>query len=320
MLVRNDNYIDFERRFRDLTKEELEASESIASLVEHDVLRADGWAEVLCHPRVVLLAEAGSGKSEEMRQQVVRLRNEGRPAFCLDLTSLNKSPPTDLMDPEEEASFRAWKSDETSTAWFFLDAVDELKLTRGKLEHALIRLSRETSGLLHRMHVVISSRPSDWRPVLDMAIFKAKLPIMALERRTAPEPDEVFLAAIREEAVRHDPGPAAKGAADGPRTVVLLPLSDKQIETFARQLGVVDAAAFLAEIRRQEAWSFARRPLDLTELAETWATLGRLGKRVDQHEGNINAKLRDDGERPDQDVLSDTRAREGANASPLSWR
>ena len=215
MLVRNDNYIDLERRFRDLTKEELEASESVASLVEHDVLRADGWAEVLCHPRVVLLAEAGSGKSEEMRQQVVRLRNEGRPAFYLDLTSLDKSPPTDLMDPEEEASFRAWKSDETSTAWFFLDAVDELKLTRGKLEHALIRLSRETSGLLHRMHVVISSRPSDWRPVLDMAIFKAKLPIVALERSTAPEPDEVFLAAIREEAVRHDPGPAAKGEADG---------------------------------------------------------------------------------------------------------
>lgn len=309
--MHKDDYIYLDRRFRDLTKKELETPESLASLNDRDFLPADGWPEILRHPRVVLLAEAGSGKSEEMRQQMMRLRGEGRPAFYLDLVSLDDDAPTNLMDPEEEASFLAWKVDKTSTAWFFLDAVDELKLTQGKLERALNRLLREASGLLHRIHVVMSSRPSDWRP-RDMATFKAKLPIVAFETSMAPAPDEVFLAAIRDEDVRRDPDPMPTVGVDGPRTVILLPLSERQIETFARRRGIADAAAFLAEIRRQDAWAFARRPLDLSELAQTWTTLGTLGKRVEQHEANIKAKLRDDGERPDQDVLSDTRAREGA--------
>lgn len=316
--MHRNNYVYLDRRFRDLTKEELEAPESLASLNSREYLPADGWPEILRHPRVVLLAEAGSGKSEEMRQQVLRLRDEGQCAFYLDLASLDDAMPMDLMDPIEEASFLAWKGDDTSTAWFFLDAVDELKLTQGKLERALNRLSKETNGLLHRMHVVMSSRPSDWRPSLDMMTFEAKLPIVPLERGKAPASDEVFLAAINTEGTKRDPGLPPPVEAGEPRTVILLPLSKSQIKTFAHQRGIEDAAAFLAEIHKQDAWSFARRPLDLSELIQTWATLGSLGKRVEQHEANIKAKLRDDEGRPDQDVLSDTRAREGSERLALA--
>ena len=44
---------------------------------------------------------------------------------------------------------------------------------------------------------------------------------------------------------------------------MMLPMSDKQIECFAQQRGMQDVGAFLAAIRSHDAWTFARRPLDL---------------------------------------------------------
>lgn len=315
-----EDHIDLDRRFRDLTKDELASPESLASLNEWDVLRPDGWPELLRHPRVVLLAEAGSGKSEEMQHQARQMVNQGQHAFYLDLVSLYDDKPTEIMLPKKVEAFQAWKADGTSTAWFFLDAVDELKLRQGKLEKALTRLAKETDGHLHRMHVVVSSRPSDWRPTFDMAIFKSKLPLVTFERSMAPAPtpEEAFLTALPDEGAPRRQEPEPEIVAVEPRTVILLPLSGKQIEAFARRRGIGDVSAFLAEIDRQDAWVFARRPLDLSDLARTWATLGTLGRRLDQHETNIAAKLRDDGERPDQNVLSDARAREGSERLALA--
>jgi hypothetical protein len=54
----------------------------------------------------------------------------------------------------------SWRGDDQATAFFFLDAVDELKLTEGKLERALRRLAKEIDGL----------RPFDWQPSTDMTI------------------------------------------------------------------------------------------------------------------------------------------------------
>ena len=98
----------------------------------------------------------------------------------------------------------------------------------------------------------------------------------------------------------------------------MLPMSDSQIKVFAEQCGVTDAAAFLAEVARQNAWDFARRPLDLTDLIANWTNSGRLGARAGQHEANVTAKLKDDPERPDRDVLTDTKARLGVERLALA--
>ena len=47
-------------------------------------------------------------------------------------------------------------------------------------------------------------------------------------------------------------------------------------------------------------------------MIEIWRSEGSLGTRARQHEANVTAKLKDDPDRPDRDVLSDTRARFGA--------
>ncbi len=301
---------------------ELEDVELLVSLDKHGFGSTIGWSELLKHDRVILLAEAGAGKSREMKEQVKRLVGEGRFAFCVPLESLGSEPLAHLLSAPDERRFDAWKADNEAPGWFFLDAVDELKLTGGKLDLALLRFSREIDGHLGHVRVIVSCRPSDWRSSLDLATVRNRLPVPDRTGEIPSRPPyDVFIEALKRDHVetpcvnrelKELPG------RDGVLTVAMLPMSDRQIKVFAEQSGVTDAAAFLTEVTRQDAWDFARRPLDLTDLIANWTNSGRLGTRAEQHEANVTAKLKDDPERPDRDVLTDIQARFGAERLALA--
>jgi len=309
-------YINLDRRFAELSDKELEDPDSLAVLAEHRLGGTHGWEELLTGQRVVLLAEAGAGKTREMSEQAVRLRSQGKYAFFLPLEGLHRESLAALLSADVEKEFAAWKSS-SAPAWFFLDAVDELKLTEGKLERALQRLAKELDGQIMRTHVVVSCRPHDWRPNFDLATFRRLLPLPdAVSERIVPA-EEAFLAPLRR--TNEIPGVAkAERSASEFKTVILLPLSTKQISTFAQESGVSDTQAFLSELQRQDAWIFARRPFDLIELLQTWSAEGRLGTRAEQHFANVRHRLRDDPERPDQGVLSDDKAQRGAKRLALA--
>ena len=316
------SFIDVQRRFHDLTEEDLEETESLLAWSEYDFGPAVGWSDLLEDDRVVLLAEAGAGKTMEMAEQAKRLVGEGRFAFFVPLESLDRQPIADLLSVADEERFDTWKTNGRETAWFFLDAVDELKLTDGKLARALHRLSKAIDGHGHRARIIISSRPGDWRSQLDLTTVRAKLPVPTRTPETASRPpDEVFLEALRRESRktsgdhREEEASSKQGTV---RTVAMLPMSDRQITLFAERSGVGDAPEFLSEVARRKAWSFARRPLDLAELIEIWRSEGRLGTRARQHEANVTAKLKDGPDRPDRDVLPDTQARGGAERLALA--
>jgi hypothetical protein len=311
-------YVDLSRRFRDLTTDELEAPEVLAWMNESSFLRGLSWSDLLAHPRVVLLAEAGSGKTVEMREQAAALRARGKPAFFLALESLAREPPEVQLRPPERQALEAWKVDGQSTAWFFLDAVDEMNLVDGKLERALGRLASTVDGGLHRVHVVISSRPTDWRPVIDMATLQEALPIVVPQPIREVDADEIFLSALREPSANKQGETEQVGAEAGPRVVVLLPLSERQIVLLAQSVGIADTTALVAEIRRRDAWTFARRPLDLTALFMSWQAEKKLGTRAELHLANVIGKLRDDPGRKDRGVLSAERARCGAERLALA--
>ena len=319
-------FIDLKRRFRDLRDAELDHPEF--ENTEHFALDAwglgssIGWSELLEHPRVVLLAEAGAGKTRELSEQAKRLVEEGRQALFVPLESLDREPLKGLLPPRDEERFAAWKADVNALGWFFLDAVDELKLTDGKLDRALLRLSRDIDGQLDRVRIIVSCRPSDWRSSLDLTTIQSRLPV--LERRgeiVAPTSVEVFMAALQHapvEPVRFSHRQPTDPTSNVVRTVAMLPMNDDQIMEFAQRSGVTDANTLLEEIAKENAWDFARRPLDLADLISSWRKSGRLGTREDQHEANVTAKLRDDPERPDHDVLTDSAARIGAESLALS--
>src|SRR6185312_10691148 len=77
-----DNFIELDRTFRDLAISDDEGDEA-------KMVRLWGretptrWADLLTEPRVIILAEAGSGKTEEIRHVCRRQRRDGTPAFFL---------------------------------------------------------------------------------------------------------------------------------------------------------------------------------------------------------------------------------------------
>ena len=143
-------FVDLQRRFHELTDSELEDIDELVTWSGFEFGPDIGWSELLEFARVILLAEAGAGKTIEMQQQANRLAGEGRFAFFIPLESLNQDPIADILSPAEEKRLDQWKANGREPAWFFLDAVDELKLTEGKPDRALNRLSRAIDGHLDR--------------------------------------------------------------------------------------------------------------------------------------------------------------------------
>ena len=149
-------FVDLSRRFEYVNPANTQTSEDTQTSLAGQRRPAVGWLELLQHRRVVLLAEAGSGKTREMREQARRLQADGHAAFFVALESLGSEEFTTLLSRAECRTFDAWRSSDSTNAWFFLDAGDELKLVRGRLDRALTRLSNAIDGLLHRTHIVLS--------------------------------------------------------------------------------------------------------------------------------------------------------------------
>uniref|UniRef100_UPI0040577885 hypothetical protein n=1 Tax=Candidatus Electronema sp. TaxID=2698783 RepID=UPI0040577885 len=320
MVTTQKKFIELDRRFRNITEKELENPELLAAFGEqlYD-LKTDDWAKLLESRRVVLLAEAGSGKTEEMREQASKLKAQGKYAFYADLASLAKESLQSLLSAEDEKTFNQWKEKYDTPACFFLDSVDELKLTQGKLKLALNRFSKDIAGQITRAHVIISCRPSDWKFDLDLKAVQETISAPPAAANFAGlTGEELFIAAFRRDEGTQQEHDKSADKPDEVRTVIMLPLTRRQIETYARSCGVQDAAAFMKELQRQEAWRFANRPLDCGNLVHLWNVKGKLGRLQEQHEANIAAKLKDDPERPDNDQLTPEDARAGAERLALA--
>src|SRR5277367_4914196 len=79
------------------------------------------WEDALAHPCVVLLGEAGMGKTAELRAQAHRLPTQGRAAFFLRVEALAEDG-VQLAIEGDSDEFEQWKQG-VAEAWFFLDSV-----------------------------------------------------------------------------------------------------------------------------------------------------------------------------------------------------
>jgi hypothetical protein len=103
------------------------------------------WNELLAHRRVILLAEASSGKSEEFRNQQRALSLQGKPAFFIRLEELADQGFEAALDPGNAEAFAKWCGG-TEWAYFFLDSVDEARLNRKSFDTALKKFARDLVG------------------------------------------------------------------------------------------------------------------------------------------------------------------------------
>jgi len=300
-----------QRTFRDLSREEAADVEMTSMLARMEWSGTLGWDVLLESRRVLIISEAGAGKTYECRVRQQVLWRRGESAFYLDLAQLATNNLRDLLSADEEIRLEAWLAAQSDVATFFLDSIDELKLTLGSFETALKRLSKAIAGQLGRVRIVITTRPI----AVDLQLIQQHLPV--------PEPVELIasgdaFADIAMGRQRKDSSQEGRKAAPIWRNVALMPLSHDQIRELVAIKGIDDADALLADIRARNAEDFARRPQDLIELCADWREHRRIRTHREQVAHNIQVKLKPRTDRRESAQLSPDKALEGASRLALA--
>lgn len=261
-----------ERTFQDIPDEKIGEADQQTFLIGLGWARGTTWGDLLRSHRVLVVSEAGAGKTYECCTQAERLWTAGEPAFFIELAALATEELRSLLEADEEARLDAWLASQSDVATFFLDSIDELKLTLGSFERALKRLKKCIGNQLHRARIVITTRPIPF----DEQLVRKILPVPPAP---SSEPSEETFAKIamgdhQEQRDDKDTDSPAEW-----RSVALMPLSDEQIVEFSRGQGINDPHRLLEDLQRRNAQEFARRPQDLIELCADW----REHKRIRTH-------------------------------------
>lgn len=268
----SDDYIELGRTFHELSLKSQDSDEFDYHNLHFG--KSLSWQDILVGYRTVILSEAGSGKTEEIRHAAQTLRKERKPAFFLRLEHV--ADDFDIAFEEGNlAEFEQWLSSDED-GWLFLDSVDEARLREPQdFERAVRRFGSRLSAVMQRAHIIITSRGSAWRPMTDLKLCKQQLryvkPVSLNEENplanTTDEQDNYF------------------------RIVALDDLGGLQVEKFVRAKGISDPKPFLDAIERVDGWSMAARPDDLSELVEYWNKNKRIGNRLELMQSSISRRL-----------------------------
>ncbi|MFK4075236.1 NACHT domain-containing protein [Ectopseudomonas khazarica] len=301
-----DEYIPLDRTFHELTLG-TGASDDVdltRRLGHGEVLR---WPNLLSEYRVILLSEAGSGKTEEIRSTARKLRQDGTSAFFVRIEHISQN----FEDAFEEGSFeefRTW-AESGEEGWLLLDSVDEARLRDPKdFERAIRKLGRLLSGVLQHVHIVITGRTTAWRAKTDLLLCRAALPYRPAENASDECALEEEARGVATQKVEASTPPTAPF-----KIVALDDLHGTQIDTFLRGKKVQDSKAFRDALDRKDAWSLTTRPQDLAELIEFWNDQKRIGSRFELMQSSIVRRLEErDQDRSEARPIATKRLRLGA--------
>ena len=265
------------------------------------------WDQLLKSQRILIVSEAGAGKTYECESKAEELFTRGEPAFFLSLESVASSGVVATLFGDERTRFNDWLASSSQVAYFFLDSIDELQLVHRSFKDALRRFAHEIRGALGRATVVITARPVP----IDRQAFRDILPVPAPVRQEDSQ-DEFIRIAMDEPSKTKDDSPPAI------REVELLPLTGPQIIEFARSRGVENPEALLTAIDAKHAREFARKPQDLIELCDDWREHGVLRAHFEQIQSHVRARLAARPERREKAELPPAKAQTGAQRLALA--
>lgn len=293
---------ELNRTFFDLPTDENTQIETAELLADLAIGGRTGWSTLLGSERILIVSEAGMGKTYECQRQQQRLWEEGRSAFFLELAMLATAPLEGQFSAEEKQRFDNWKAAQTERAFFFLDSVDELKLTQRSFETTLKQFAAALGDNLERACIVLTTRPT----AFDLNVVRKRLPFN-------PAPDvfvpEDYFANV---AMSVNKEKSAKRSTPEWRFVALSALDEKQMRALAVAQCVGDPDALLDAVNAHHAHDFAKRPLDFLELCGDWKVHGRIRAHREQVDSSIDIKLRARGNRPERTQLPPQRVRGGA--------
>lgn len=241
------------------------------------------WGDLLAQFRVVILAEAGAGKTYELMAAARKMAGEGRPAFFIRIEDIDADF-ENAFETGDAAAFRDWLAG-SEEAWFFLDSVDEVRLGNPRaFEDAIRTFGAKIRDARQRAHVIISSRPYAWRSALDRALIEEVLPFASGDAKAETADDSEGGAAMAVSQVESEDGTSVE-------LYFLAPLTDADISLFSKHCGVVDTGPFLDAVKRGALTPLAQRPFDLQELVESWTARGAFGSRLDVLQTSIGHHL-----------------------------
>lgn len=214
------------------------------------------WRALDSEYRVIILADAGAGKTFEFRRAAERHAEKKQAAFFIRIEDISAKF-TEAFEVGTSEDFSKWL-ESTNEAWFYLDSVDEVRLDEPRaFEKAIRTFAERIHDARHRAHIYISSRPYAWRPNLDRALIEELLP--SPERPDGP---------IDRHHVRKDPDRDNEGPV---RLYRLEPLDEDDIRTFAGHRRIEDINSLIATLEHTALFSFAQHPFDLEDIIATWA-------------------------------------------------
>jgi len=128
-------FIELNRTFHEISKES--SKNDGVDISQAFGVESFNWANLINEYRIIILSEAGSGKTAEIRNVACKLREQGKPAFFLRLEHI----PIDFEDAFEVGTYKAFNEWLASAeeGWLFLDSVDEA-------------LDAEVKRILHGKH------------------------------------------------------------------------------------------------------------------------------------------------------------------------
>jgi hypothetical protein len=263
------------------------------------------WESISARHRVVILAEAGSGKSVEMREQARRRTEAGQFAFYATVEDVGRDGLDGALAPGDRGRLASWRGKSDESAWFFVDSVDEAKLSGIRLERAIRRIAEGIAGNERRAHVILSGRLTDWEFRRDLERLAEGLPVPKDTVLPPPPTAEELLIGT----LRHERPQPQVATAEGPLVVLMAGLDRDRVKLFAAAKHAPNVDAFLAQIEAANLWRFARRPLDLDWLVDFWQSQGRLGSLAEMLENSLTARVRETNlDRAQGDALDETRA------------
>lgn len=309
-------FIDLNRYFVPLKKDQ-ESNLDIGRFWGPRVSGWLSWDDLRLRRRVILLAEAASGKTEEFRHQCDVLRETDKAAFFLRIEDLADQGTEAGLDRESTTLFEQWLGG-SSEGWFFLDSVDEARLNRKSFDTALRRFAKDLGMALERTHVYVSCRVTDWKGAEDRTTYSRYLPAWRKPLVAPVEKPDEYRALLDPIFKENKPSRTVQAVATEESlnellVVQLVPLSTEQYRALAAFAGVTGVDTFVAAIAKHGLETLTERPGDLLDLADYWRSHGKFGTFAEMLEHGIARKLSEqDAYRPDNETISPQEAREGA--------
>ena len=297
----NAHPIDLDRRFEPWPLDQLQnpeylhAARSFGNLID--------WPKLLKHRRVVLLAEAGSGKTTEFDLQSSRLQAIGKHSFVVTLLKIGQRGFADTLSLQEQTRFQHWR-DSGEPAWLFLDSFDEAKQVSYRMVDVLKEVASAIDGVEGRIHIILSGRYSDWEFKADLRTLLSQLLLPPPDAEiSSRNPNEALIAALNEEVPAPTPEP------EPPLIVLMVDLDRERVQKFAVAQKVKHVQEFLEVLDHKNLWRLARRPIDLDWLVSYWRKTGDLGPWSVMLEVSIRERLQEpDPHRRSNDNLDTKRA------------